>query len=382
MTKQPLRILLVDDDEVDRKTVVRAFRKYDPEIEIHEADSGEAGLQMFGEISVDCVLLDYRLPDMDGLQILAQMHEENNLLPVPVIMLTGEENLTLAVDAMKNGACDFMVKGSDDRFQNFLPAAIERAMSRQILLREKEKAQAANEAKTDFLSHMSHELRTPLNAVIGFSDLIKDETFGPLGHENYQDYIEHISNSGHQLLGIVDDLLELAKIEAHKYELETQEVDITDLIFESAENVIGGLHYSGARVIRNIDETPVTITADQMAVKKILINILTNAVKFTPDDGEITISLSDNGDSVAIEIADTGIGISPENLSLILEPFVQVERESMNEQEGTGLGLPLAKKLAELHGGNLNIESDIGAGTTVTINLPREPKDVSAHVSE
>jgi len=352
--------------------VVRAFRDYDPNIEIVQANDGQTGINLIGEREFDCVLLDYHLPDLDGLKILEWLQGEEEMPQVPVIMLTGEENVTLAVESMKNGACDFLVKGSDSRFREFLPASIERAMSRQRLIKEKEKATAANFAKVEFLSHMSHELRTPLNAIIGFSGAIKSETFGPLGHEKYKEYVDDISKSGEHLLAIINDILELTKIEANKIELQKQDLDILELIKESIHMVEGSAQFSAASLICNIPEKHIPLIADRMLIKKILINILNNAVKFTPENGTVSISMEDRGETIAIIVEDTGIGISPEDIPLIVEPFVQAGRKRMKVQEGTGLGLPLSKKFAEMHDGNLEIESEVGKGTKVTIVLPRQ----------
>lgn len=372
MTEAP-RILLIDDDEVDRKTVIRAFRQYKADVQIQEAQDGKTGLKLFREQDFDCVLLDYHLPDMDGLQVLEEMHGDEESSPIPVIMLTGEENVSLAVDAMKKGACDFLIKESDRRFQEFLPAAIERAMSRRRLFMEKEKALAANIAKVEFLSHMSHELRTPLNAIIGFSEVLMLEKFGGLGSDNNREYIQDIHRSGNHLLEIINDILELTKIEADKYDLHYEDVNLTELIHESIHMVKGSSLQSGAGLVNNTVDTPVAMTGDRMAIKKVLINILNNAMKFTPDGGTVAVSMEDQGDHVEIIVEDTGIGISAEDLPCIMEPFIQAGRKKMKAQEGTGLGLPLSKKFIEMHGGRLEIESEEGKGTNVTIHIPRNP---------
>jgi signal transduction histidine kinase len=367
------RILLIDDDEVDRKTVIRAFRQCKFDIEIQEAEDGESGLALFREQSFDCVLLDYHLPDMDGLQVLEEMHGDEELPAIPVVILTGEENVDLAVKAMKDGACDFLVKESGDRFRDFLPAAIERAMSRRRLFMEKEKAQASNAAKVEFLSHMSHELRTPLNAIIGFSEMLMLEESGDLGTDKNRGYAQDIHLSGNHLLEIINDILELSKIEADKYELDYEKVDLSKLIDECTHMVQGSTRHSGARLINNVADAPAHITADPVAIKKVLINILTNAKKFTPVGGTVAIFMKDQEDSMAILIEDTGIGISAEDLPHIMEPFVQAGRKKMRVQDGTGLGLPLSKKFIEMHGGRLEIESTLGKGTKVTLHIPHTP---------
>lgn len=364
-----VRILLVDDDEVDRKMVVRAFRDYNPDIEVTQAQDGASALELYHNNPFDCILLDYHLPDFDGLHILEELQDEDDMPQIPVIMLTGEDNVNLAVTAMKKGASDFLVKETDARFREYLPTAIERAMVQRRLFLEKEKALASNAAKVEFLSHMSHELRTPLNAIIGFSEMLKLENFGDLGSDKNRQYVNDINNSGQHLLGIINDILELTKIEANRYELHPEQVNLAELIVESI-NLVHGARPNGAPIINEVDGKQISLTVDRMAIKEILINLLTNSLKFTPEDGTITLSMENGDDSIVIKVADTGIGISEEDLPHIMEPFVQAGRKKMRVQEGTGLGLPLSNKFAEMHGGRLEIESVLEEGTTVSVILP------------
>ncbi len=238
---------------------------------------------------------------------------------------------------------------------------------------EKEKAQAANAVKIEFLSYMSHELRTPLNAIIGFSELLMLEKFGALGSDKNRGYVQDIHRSGNHLLEIINDILELTKIEADKFELRCEDVDLAELINESTRMVEGGARKPGARLVNNIGDTPAPVTADRRAIKEVLINILSNAMKFTPGGGTVTIAMESRGDSVAILVEDTGIGISSVDLPHIMEPFFQARRKEMKVQEGTGLGLLLSKKFIEMHGGCLEIESELGKGTKVMVLIPRRP---------
>lgn len=235
---------------------------------------------------------------------------------------------------------------------------------------ERDKATQANRAKSEFLAHMSHELRTPLNAILGFSEALQGELFGSLGSPRNQEYVRDIHASGSHLLSVVNDILDMAKIEAEKYELQPECLAVDALIDECTTMVRGRAEASGIDLVLDPPAAKFCIQADHLAMKKCLINLLNNAVKFTPEGGNVTLSVDAEGDVLAVMVRDTGIGVRTEDLSRLTEPFVQVEREKNRSHEGTGLGLPLTKKFVELHGGSLNIESAPGVGTTVTLRVP------------
>jgi len=234
-------------------------------------------------------------------------------------------------------------------------------------------AETANRAKSEFLANMSHELRTPLNAIIGFSEAIQSEFLGPLGNDRYQEYVEDIRSSGNHLLQIINDLLDLSKIEAGKLELDEQRVDINALV-ESSIKIIRERADSGrVKTEISLASPAPCLWADERSCKQILFNLLSNAVKFTQPGGTITISteLLVDGRCV-VRVRDTGIGIPDEDLEKILEPFTQVEASLVRNHEGTGLGLPLTKAIVELHGGEITVESTIDVGTTVSAYFPAE----------
>ncbi len=233
-------------------------------------------------------------------------------------------------------------------------------------------AQAANRAKTEFLANMSHELRTPLNAIIGFSDMMMSGLAGPNNMEKHTEYSQDINESGRHLLELINDILDLAKIEAGALELDEQLVDISRIATSCITLIKERAHERGLELTCDLgDQTPV-LRGDERKLKQILINLLSNAVKFTPRGGSVTLTAVHCEDGFDIRVADTGIGIAKEDIWKALAPFTQVDSDLARTFEGTGLGLPLTKALVELHDGVLAIVSDIGVGTTVVARFPKE----------
>lgn len=244
-------------------------------------------------------------------------------------------------------------------------------------------AEAANHMKSEFLANMSHELRTPLNAIIGFSELMTSELLGPLGAPAYRDYASDILTSGRHLLDIVNDILDISKIEAGTMALNCDDVGIVELVSSCRRAVMTRALKGGLSVKLDIPED-LEVVADPVFLKRILLNLLTNAVKFTPSGGGVIVHgrliEGDKPDHGIVEIAvsDTGIGMTPEEIGIALVPFRQVDGSLSRKHEGTGLGLPLAKSLTELHGGTLTVDSQPGYGTTVRVRLPRRQASETA----
>ncbi|HYI70471.1 MAG TPA: PAS domain S-box protein [Skermanella sp.] len=231
-------------------------------------------------------------------------------------------------------------------------------------------AEAASRAKSEFLAHMSHELRTPLNAILGFSEIMDQGYFGPLGSPRYSEYNRNVLDSARHLLSLINDILDLSKIEAGRYELEEEQVDLSRIIEPVVRLVRERALRKDLTLRSEIEPLPV-VMGDERALKQILINLLTNAVKFTERGGEIEVSgrQEENGD-VMLAVRDTGIGIAADQIPKVLEPFGQARNAYMAGESGTGLGLPITRSLVNLHGGSLAIDSVLGVGTTVTIRLP------------
>lgn len=234
---------------------------------------------------------------------------------------------------------------------------------------EKTRAEAANRSKSEFLANMSHELRTPLNAIIGFSEIMGSGLFGELGSPKYKEYAGDIHASGTHLLELINDILDMSKIEAGRMTLETQVLDIAEVVEESLRLVSGRAEVANVRVLDELGALPI-VQADKRAVKQVLLNLLSNAVKFTPAGGTIHLKGSAGDGFVTIAVEDTGIGIPADALPKIGRPFEQVESQHSKKHKGTGLGLALSRSLVELHGGALTIESTEGVGTTVSFTLP------------
>ena len=249
-----------------------------------------------------------------------------------------------------------------------------RKQMEQSLRYAKEQADSANRAKSAFLANMSHELRTPLNAIIGFSEMMINETFGPLGNEKYTEYLGDVHLSAQHLLDIINEVLDMSKIEAGRLELQEEDIDVAELIDSVARMMVSKMFSNDIDIKTDIAPNLPKMRADLRMMRQVLINILTNAVKFSPNGGLITVraKIKSSGDMI-IEIEDNGIGIHRDKIHQALEPFGQVsdkpERRELKSQ-GTGLGLPLAKAMVELHDGVLNIESEFGEGTTVMLLFP------------
>ncbi|HRE44554.1 MAG TPA: ATP-binding protein, partial [Terricaulis sp.] len=234
---------------------------------------------------------------------------------------------------------------------------------------ERQRAEEASRAKSAFLANMSHELRTPLNAVIGFSEIMSNELFGPIGNPQYKQYATDIFDSGNHLLDLINDILDMAKIEAGKLTLAPRPLDPMVVIEQAVRLTKRRAEDKGLSIVIDAEEAP-EIEADHRAVKQMLLNLLSNAVKFT-DEGAIMVYARANPTGLTLRVIDTGCGIPPEHLPRLARPFEQVEQELARNHHGTGLGLALTKSLVEMHGGKFSIQSEVGRGTIVTITLPR-----------
>ncbi|MBX3497522.1 MAG: PAS domain S-box protein [Parvibaculum sp.] len=247
----------------------------------------------------------------------------------------------------------------------------ERKLTELAVIAARDEAVLANRAKSEFLANMSHELRTPLNAILGFSEMMQREVFGPLGVPKYREYVADILKSGRHLLDVLSDIMDVSRVEAGKIEFEPGELSVAQLA-DACKVIVGGrIREKQQRFSVTIRKGARTIHADPRLAKQILLNLISNAIKFTPDAGRIELTARrTRAGEIALSVADTGIGIAPNDIARVVEPFVRAEGALARTHEGTGLGLALSKSFIELHGGRLEVESRLGKGTTVTVYFP------------
>ncbi|ABS63550.1 integral membrane sensor signal transduction histidine kinase [Parvibaculum lavamentivorans DS-1] len=233
-------------------------------------------------------------------------------------------------------------------------------------------ASSADQAKSQFLATMSHELRTPLNAILGFSEIMAAETFGPLNNARYSDYVQDIFKSGKHLLSLINDVLDFTRVDAGELHLHEEDIDLEEAVTDTIRMISAQAKAQNIALDYEIAADLPHLIADHRRIRQVLLNLLSNAVKFTPDGGEVHIGALVADGAMLLRVTDTGIGIAAENIPLALERFGQIDSDLSRKYEGTGLGLPLAKCLMEHHGGCLDIASELGRGTTVTVTFPPE----------
>lgn len=232
-------------------------------------------------------------------------------------------------------------------------------------------AEKASRVKSEFLAHMSHELRTPLNAIIGFAEVMRLELLGPLGRARYREYIGDIHQSGQHLLSLIDDVLDMSRIEAGRFELHEETVDLAAMGNEALALVRPIAERSGVSLVVNEASLQALLHADERAVKQMLVNLLANAIKYTPSAGTVQLGARLNAEGeLVLTVADTGVGMSPREIEDSVVPFVQVDSRLARRTPGSGLGLPITKRLIEMHGGRLVLESAPDRGTTATLYFP------------
>jgi signal transduction histidine kinase len=377
-------ILIVDDDQDFAESLVDLLvaQGYDAQV----ADDPEAAITMVTSSDVAVVMLDIRLGVTSGVDLMSRLKARRPDLIC--VLMTAHIDTQTAIKALRHGAYDYCDKSCEP---SEIYAVLERCFERrqlqeerrtahQALRRAKEEAEAArslaeaaSQAKSEFLATMSHELRTPLNAVIGFSQIMMTETLGPIGSAQYRDYAKDIHDSGVHLLEIINDILDLSKAEAGKLELDEDWVDVRDAVAAACRLIGPRAERAQLSVVERIPANLPPLWADERKLKQILLNLVSNSVKFTPAGGRVEVSAAiEPEEGLSIIVQDTGIGIPAADLDRVLEPFVQVENSLTRSYQGSGLGLPLAAKMMELHSGKLSIASQLGRGTLVRLAFPAE----------
>jgi signal transduction histidine kinase len=371
------KILIIDDDETIR-TLMRATLESGG-FSVVEAANGDEGCRQCELERPDALISAVVMPVMDGLGMCRKLRAQANSAYVPILMAIGLRDADSITDAYEAGATDFITKPIDWSVLNYRMRYMLRA-SRAFqtlhenygrLIKTKDAAEAASRAKSEFLANMSHELRTPLNAIIGFSGLMIGELFGSLP-PRYEGYARDINTSGTHLLTVINDILDLSKAESSTMSLSVHEVNILEVVVSSKVMVQKMALDARVRLTTELEEGLPPLLVDPTKMRQILVNLLSNAVKFTSEGGSITLTVAAERGGVMFRITDTGIGIPADKIETAMAPFGQVDSGLIRRYEGTGLGLPLTKKLVELHGGTMELESFVNQGTTVSVWLPPE----------
>ncbi len=388
--QEPLHLLFVDDDPI-----LCEFAKVHLASEkgrVSVAANGKEALTVIGAGGVDLVLLDLEMPQLDGFGVLEALRANEATRRLPVIVITGREDVVAIDRSFAKGASSFIVKPINWRLLNYQIRFVDRAHRAELQLldrivevehtkRELERtsselldasrgAEKASEAKSQFLAAISHELRTPLNAILGFAQMMQSQAFGPLGNERYRRYAQDIGDSGAHLLAMINDILELSRMDADQATLQEEVFAPAGVIAEALRMVEPQAEAAGLTLSTVMASGLPDLRADRRLVRQVLVNILANAVRFTPRAGTVTVHGFPRGDGLCIEVRDSGIGISPEDIPKALERFSQVDNRLSRKYDGAGLGLPMAKQFMELHGGTLELTSRLGFGTQVCIVFP------------
>jgi signal transduction histidine kinase len=400
-----LNVLIVDDDAVDRLSIGRALRKSGLSVKQVEATTASEAREHLTSSSFDCIFLDYHLPDQDGLDLIRSLRAEG--IKIPMIVLTGQGDEQVAVESMKAGANDYLSKSKlvGDRLSYVLKNAVRiyRAEletsiayekiqeNNKLLLQQNEALKKqqqqikvqnlelikASRLKSQFLATMSHELRTPMNAIIGFCQVLLRESKGDI-NTHQRAMLDRILTNSKNLLLLVNDILDISKIEAGRLELKPEPCDLLQLVEATVSQLrcMADEKHLRIRVESNLSHS--RAFNDSMRVRQILINLISNAIKFT-DRGEIVVRLSEFGlNRIAIEVKDTGIGIAAANLDHIFELFQQIDQSISRQYGGTGLGLAITRSLAEMMGGRVTVQSELGRGATFRVDIPRYVESASS----
>ncbi|MBE9155777.1 response regulator [Nodosilinea sp. LEGE 06152] len=394
-----LDILLVDDDAVDRMAICRALDRADLSVQVTEVNNAEEAIAHLNHSSYDCVFLDYRLPEQDGLSLIRQWRAEG--VTIPLVVLTGQGDEQIAVDLMKAGASDYLIKTrvSPDRLALLLrnalrvyeaeqreASALAQLQQTNILLTKQNeeledqrryiedqnfKLIEAYRVKSEFLATMSHELRTPLNAILGFSQILDSQSKGPLT-SHQAEMVKRIFTNGKNLLSLVNDILDLSKLEAQRLTLTPTSLDLHRLVEATLSDLRSLADGKTLTLKSDLNLSDSIVINDEHRLHQVLVNLVSNAIKFT-DRGQVRVSITESGPSdITVTVEDTGIGIAKEQLPHIFEAFRQVDQTIRRQRPGTGLGLAIVHSLVTVMGGTVAVSSEPGQGTTFTVTLPRQ----------
>lgn len=382
--------ILIVDDQIANVQLLEMILKKAGYTNVTSLTDSRVVAELHQAQGFDLILLDIRMPHMDGFQVIEQLSLQIKNDYLPVAVLTAQQEDETRFKAFELGAKDCIIKPFDrkevlHRIRNMLAIRMlhkkvkeqnsmleQRVQERtQELMHSRDAAEAANKAKTTFLSNMSHELRTPLNGIIGFSEIMEAQLFGDLGSERYLEYASDIKKAGLHLKDVIANVLDISRIESGNYNCDLSNVNLEDII--SACVTMIKHRAEGRKITIDVDLTQAktNISADKTLLKQTLLNLVSNSVKYTPADGKITIKVEQNANSTTIHVIDTGEGIAKEDIDKVLEPFGQSRENAEIAHEGVGLGLFLSKSYTELQGGELILQSALGEGTSVSLKFPR-----------
>lgn len=372
------RVLVVDDDTEDYYTVKRLLDRTSASVyELTHIDNFDDAIIALRGARFDVALLDYFIGEHSASEIITTLGPDSQ---IPFIMLTGKDVIGPEREALLSGAFDFLDKNeltppsltrSIDFALNRFQIELQLRQSEERLRLAQEEADQANRTKSEFLAHMSHELRTPLNAILGYSEILKDDVFTHGLCDQYRDYAQAVHKSGHHLLNLINDLLDLSKIEAGSCTLDIRSNALIPLLDEVLTLFVPIASERNIRITCDIPASMTRIRADERALKQVLVNLVSNAVKFSHEGGEVTILGRETQQMSTLSIIDHGIGIAPEEVDAALKPFEQTSSATHANTNGTGLGLPITKLLIEQHDGSLTLNSAPNQGTRVTLQFPK-----------
>lgn len=400
-TDETLRLLVIDDDDVDRMALRRALKGSDVTFELQEANRAKLGIELLKTESFDCAFVDYQLPDCDGLTLVHNLREAG--IKIPLVALTGQGNEETAVSLMKAGASDYLPKSklSSETLARMLQsnlriyrAECETALvnqqlrdtnellkqRNQELLEQREQIQLQNlqlievsQLKSEFLATMSHELRTPLNAIIGFSQILMRQ-LKDNASDRQLDMVRRVLTNGQHLLELISDILDFSKIEAGRLDLRIEPVNLLELISTTVDGLQSLADQKQLDLRIDLDLSDPKIFNDSHRLRQIITNLLSNAIKFT-DQGFIYVTAREiSPDTIEISVSDSGIGIAAESLPHIFSAFHQADQSISRKHQGTGLGLSITHLLLEMMQGSISVESEVGRGSHFHVQIPRQVK--------